>query len=138
LISAERRIPHEPEQVFAFLADLRNHWRLEERFLELDDDVGPDGGSIRLTGPFGLSRKARTRVLEAERPTRVAGRADLRGGTVGLVAWEIRPEGSGSSVRLSAQVPQAWWPDRVFLALGGRAWLRALFERALENLEKTL
>jgi uncharacterized protein YndB with AHSA1/START domain len=137
LISAERRIPHEPERVFAFLADLRNHWRLEERFLELDN-VAPDGGVIRLTGPFGLSRKARTRVVEAERPTRVTGRADLRGGTVGLVAWEIRPDDSGSSVRLSAEVPEAWWPDRVFLALGGRAWLRTLFERALENLEKTL
>jgi hypothetical protein len=137
LISAERRIPHEPERVFAFLGDLRNHWRLEERFLELEN-VGPDGGVIRLTGPFGLSRKARTRVLKAERPTRVAGRADLRGGTVGLVSWEIRPDGSGSHIRLSAEVPQAWWPDRIFLAFGGRAWLRALFERALENLERTL
>jgi hypothetical protein len=137
LISAERRIPHEPERVFAFLADLRNHWRLEERFLELEH-VGTDGGVIRLTGPLGLSRQARTRVVEAERPTRVAGRADLRGGTVGHVVWEIRPDGSGSSVRLFAEVPEAWWPDRVFLALGGRAWLRTLFERALENLEKTL
>jgi uncharacterized protein YndB with AHSA1/START domain len=137
LISAERRIAHEPERVFAFLADLRNHWRLEKRFLELED-VGPDGGVVRLTGPFWLSRKARTQVLETERPTRVAGRADLRGGTVGLVAWEIRPDGSGSNVRVSAKVPQAWGPDRVFLALGGKAWLRRLFERALANLERAL
>ena len=91
-----------------------------------------------MRGPLGLSRTVETRVLEAERPTRVAGRADLSGGTVGLVAWDIRPSGTGSSVRLSAEVPQASAFDRIFLALGGRAWFRGLFRRALENLDNVL
>ncbi len=69
---------------------------------------------------------------------RVAGRADLRGGTVGLVAWDIKPSGSGSTVRLSAEVPEASPFDRIFLALGGRAWFRGLFRRALENLDDVL
>ena len=137
MIEATRTIAAPPERVFEFLSDLRNHWRLERRFLELED-VGEKAGVIRLTGPLGLSRKARTEVLEAVRPTRVAGRADLRGGTVGLVAWDIRPEGSGSRVRLSAEIPQAWLPDRLFLFAGGRIWLRRLFTRALESLEKIL
>jgi hypothetical protein len=77
-------------------------------------------------------------VLEADRPVRVAGQADLRGGTVGLVAWDIRPSGTGSIVRLSAEVPEASPFDRVFLALGGRAWFQGLFRRALENLDEVL
>jgi uncharacterized protein YndB with AHSA1/START domain len=137
LIVAQRTVAASPERVFDFLADLRNHWRLEPRFLELDE-LGEDGGTIRLKGPLGLSRTVQTRVLEAERPVRVAGRADLRGGTVGLVAWDIRPSGSGSSVRLSAEVPAASPWDRVFLALGGRSWFRGLFRRALDNLDGVL
>ena len=126
-----------PDRVFDFLADLRNHWRLERAFLELQD-MGERGGVIRVGGPLGFSRRVRTQVLEAIPPSRVAGRADLRGGTVGLVAWEISPDGDGSRVRLSAEVPQASAIDRVLLALGGRAWLRRLFERALANLEETV
>jgi uncharacterized protein YndB with AHSA1/START domain len=131
LIAVERAVAAPPERVFDFLADLRNHWRLERRFLERDEL----GGKIRLKGPMGLSRTVETRVLEAERPVRVAGRADLRGGTVGLVAWDIRPSGTGSIVRLSAEVPEASPWDRLFLALGGRAWFEGLFRRALENLD---
>ena len=137
MIAAERGIAHPPERVFEFLADLRNHWRLERRFLEVEDMVS-DGGTIRLTGPLRMSRKARTRVLEATPPSRVAGRADLRGGTVGLVSWEIRPSEGGALVRLAAEVPHASIPDRVFLVLGGRRWFRSLFEQALENLEAEL
>ena len=138
MISAGRTVPHPPERVFEFLSDLRNHWRLEPRaFLELED-VRERDGVIRLKGPLRLSRKIRTQVLETEPPRRVAGRADLRGGTVGLVSWEIRPAERGSHVVLAAQVERASLPDRTLLALGGRAWLRRLFERALFNLQSAL
>jgi hypothetical protein len=33
-------IPQAPEAAFAFLADLRNHWRLERRFVALEDLEG--------------------------------------------------------------------------------------------------
>lgn len=138
MISAERRIPHDPERVFAFLADLRNHWRLEGRtFVELDE-VGERGGAIRLRGPLGLSRRVQTTVTAAEPHSLVAGRAELAGGTVGLVAWVIEPDEAGSRVRLSAELASASLLDRLSLALGGRAWLRRLFERALANLERAL
>lgn len=124
-----------PERVFEFLSDLRNHWRLEKgAFLELED-VGERGGVIRLRGPLGLSRRVRTEVLEAVEPSRLSGRAELGGGTVGLVAWTIEPEGGGSHVRLAAEVAEASLPDRLVLTLGGNAWLRRLFERALANLD---
>lgn len=137
MIEAIRRVSHPPDRVFEFLSDLRNHWRLEERAFRLEE-AGESSGVIELRGPLGISRKVRTRVLEAERPSRLTGRADLRGGTVGLVAWEIRPDGSGARVRLSAEVAEASVVDRVLLALGGEAWLRRLFDRALANLETAL
>jgi uncharacterized protein YndB with AHSA1/START domain len=137
LIVAERVVSHPPERVFEFLSDLRNHWRLEERFLELEN-VSENAGVIRVTGPLGIWRRAHTRVLEAQNPRRVAGRADLRGGTIGLVAWEIAPHDGGSRVRLSAEVLDAWPPDRIFLALGGRRWFVRLFRRALESLDREL
>ena len=138
MIAAERSVGAPPERVFEFLSDLRNHWRLERgAFLELEQ-VGDAGGVIRLRGPLGLSRTVRTRVLAAENPSRVSGRADLSWGTVGLVAWEITPEGGGSRVRLTAEVAYASLPDRLLLRLGGSAWFRRLFVRALDNLEAAL
>jgi hypothetical protein len=58
-----------PERVFAFVADVHNHWRLSRRFAELDSlDSDARGGRVRIRGPLGLSRVARTRVLAAEEP----------------------------------------------------------------------
>jgi uncharacterized protein YndB with AHSA1/START domain len=138
LISAERSVSASPERVFEFLSDLRNHWRLEDQAFVGLEELDKFGGIIGLRGPFGLSRKVRTRVLESVPFTRVAGRADLSGGTVGLVAWEIRPEATGSTVRLSAEVAAASLSDRVFLLVIGRRWFRELFERTLANLESAL
>jgi uncharacterized protein YndB with AHSA1/START domain len=138
VIRAECALAYPTERVFEFLSDLRNHWRLESRAFVALQEAGQDGGVIDLKGPLGLSRQAHTRVLAAEPHSRVVGRADLSGGTVGLVAWEIDPDGAGSVVRLSAEVAHASWLDRLLLAAGGRTWLRRLFERTLANLETAL
>src|SRR5918912_3209707 len=135
-------VPAPPERVFEFLADLRNHWRLESRFAELGG-VGADGGHVRVKGPLGISRSARTRVVEAKAAGTAAGgvgtlrgRADVGRGTVGLVAWDLAPAaGGGTHVRLAATVERASPGDRALLALGGRRWLAHLFRRALQQLE---
>ena len=132
-ISATREVAAPPERVFAFLADLENHWRLEGHFVALDE-LEADGGRVRIRGPFGLSRVARTRVLEAVPHERLRGEAVV-GKTVGRVAWDIAPASGGSSVTLSADVVSATPVDRVLLAVGGRTYLRRIFEHALENLE---
>ncbi len=144
-IAATRTVAASAERVFEFLSDLRNHWRLDDRLVELtsldDGDGGaPTGGRVRISGPLGLSRKAATAVLAAEPPMAgragvLAGRADVGGGTVGRVAWAITPTAEGaSSVTLAAAVERASGSDRLLLALGGRWWLERIFGRTLVNL----
>ena len=87
-----------------------------------------------MRGPFGLSRVARTRVLEAIEPSRLRGRAELGRGTVGTVLWTIEPAGPGSRVTLAAEVQSARGLDRVVLVLGGTWWLRRMFDEAVEQL----
>jgi hypothetical protein len=147
-IEAAQMVPAPPEQVFELLADLRNHWRLEERFVELggldgSGPHGPTGGRVRIRGPLGLSRTARTRVLGAEAPGAsragvLRGRADVGRRTVGRVAWTIQPSDRGSWVTLSAEVEAATPVDRLLLVLGGRRWLARLFSSAVERLAVVL
>jgi hypothetical protein len=134
-LRAEARIDRSPERIFAFLADMRNHWQLSRRFAELemlDMDVG--GGRVRIRGPLGLSRVARTRVVSSEEPRRLLGRAEIGKGTIGSVRWEIAPAGDGSLVTLSAMVERAAPLDRVLLGLGGAWWLRRILREAVNRL----
>jgi Polyketide cyclase / dehydrase and lipid transport len=141
-------VPQPPEAAFAFLADLRNHWRLERRFVALEgldgDPDAPRGGLVRLVGPLRVSRLARTRVLEAAppaegRPGTLRGLAELGPTTRGRVRWDIvpRPDG-GSVITLAAEVERASSLDRALLALGGRAWLQRIFDGSLLTLASLL
>ena len=149
MIEAERTIPHPAGRVFEFLSDLRNHWRLESAaFVELggldvEEQHGPAGGRVRLRGPLGLSREARTRVVAADPPAgersgSMRGIAEIGRSTVGRVAWEVEPHGDRARVRLTAEVERASIVDRLVLTLGGEAWLRRVFARTLANLEAAL
>jgi hypothetical protein len=125
--------------VFGFLSDLGNHWRLEGRFVQLGGlDADGLGGRVKVKGPLGLSRTARTRVLGVEPESRLNGRAEIGSRTVGLVEWTIAPLGAGSQVTLTARVERASALDRAVLALGGRAWLGRIFVRALARLDEVL
>ena len=68
-VEAAAVIPAAPEDVFAFLSDLQNHWRLADRFVEVvaleSSDGGGDGGTVRVRGPLGVRRTATTRVVAA-------------------------------------------------------------------------
>jgi hypothetical protein len=124
--------------VFKFLSDLRNHWRLEPHFLELDG-MNEGGGVVRVRGPLGLSRVARTKVVAAEPPSTLRGRAELGRRTVGAVRWEITPSVPGTShVRFTAEVERASALDRVLLACGGRWWLVRIVRTAVQRLDAVL
>ena len=143
-IEAAALVPAPPEDVFAFLSDLRNHWRLADRFVEVltleasDDGARADGGRVRLRGPLGLRRTAVTRVVAAKPPRLLIGTADLQGGTRARVSWVIARRLGASRVRLAAEVERAGTLDRLLLAAGGRRWLRRRFERTLERLAEEL
>jgi uncharacterized protein YndB with AHSA1/START domain len=128
-------VPQPPERVFAFLADLRNHWQLSRRFAELEQlDGDRQGGRVRIRGPLGLSRVARTRVEDTIEPSELRGEARVGRSTLGVVRWTIDPDGSGSRVTLAAEVVRASALDRAVLAVGGELLLRRMFTEALDRL----
>lgn len=131
-IAARVRVPAPAEQLYALLADLREHWRLAGRWV-IPLELAADGGVVRLRGPLGIARTARTRVVEMHEPTRLAGEADL-GGTRAAVSWLLEPDGEDTWVTLRADVLRATPLDRALLALGGRAWLRGRFRVTVERL----
>lgn len=132
-ICAGAIVARQPEEVFAWLSDLHNHWRLEDRFIDVAG-IEAGGGRVRMRGPLGLSREARTRVIAAEPHTTLRGTAEVGRTTRGAVRWDIEPHARGSRVTFSAVVERASLADRVLLALGGRRWLAGLFRNAVLRL----
>lgn len=127
-----------PEEVFAFLCDLENHWMLADRFVEvLSLDGAGDGalgGRVRVRGPLALGRTATTRVVTQEPSRSIAGTAELSGGTKALVCWTLTPEGDVTRVQLAAHLERVGPLDRFLLALGGRRWIRNRFRSIIRTL----
>ena len=140
-IEAVGAVPAAREEVFGFLAALPNHWALANRWIEVVSlrpaAAAPSesqGGMVRIKGPLGLRRTARTTVLSAQPPARMSGRAELPGGTRATVTWSLEDANPGTRVRLTAEVEESSFLDRLMLALGGRAWMRRHFATVLESL----
>jgi hypothetical protein len=136
-----------PAAVFAFLADLRNHWRIASGLVtiaELDGGSDADGSRIELHGPLGLTRVAATRIARATEPAEgvggvIEGTAETPGGTLVRIAWNLSPAPRGTQVTLELVVERASPADRLLLALGARRWLeRRLLRRALADLEQSV
>jgi uncharacterized protein YndB with AHSA1/START domain len=140
-IAAERVVAASPQVVFAFLADLENHWLLTDRFVEVltlerPPGGGPArGGTVRMRGPLGLRRTVRTRVVEAAPASAIAGTASV-GHTEALVRWTLTPESGETRVRLEATVERLGRADGVLLAVGGRRWLERRFISILQTLAR--
>lgn len=138
-LSAERALRHPPEEVYAFLAELENHWRLDDRLLRLERlDHGSGGSRIVIRGPLGLRRTALIRLTESEPSHRVVGAAEVGRRTRARVTWTITPAGGGSLVRVEATVLRCGALDRALLAAGGRRWMHQRFSRVLEQLSRAL
>ena len=134
-IEASRVVRASPQAVFAFLSDLGNHWKLTGRWVEAVA-LADSNGSVRIHGPLGLRRTARTTVVDATPNALMHGTAELSGGTRALIAWELSPADGGTAVRLSADVERAATPDRVLLVLGGRTWMQRRFDAILARLHE--
>jgi hypothetical protein len=137
-IEADGLVPAGRDAVYAFLADLANHWDLADRWVEVVSlTPAHDGGRVTVRGPLGLRRTVDTRVDDVEPPGRIEGTARL-GRTRAVVRWELRPEPRGTRVHLVATVLAAGPLDRLLLAAGGRAWLRRRFTVTLSRLAQTV
>jgi hypothetical protein len=141
-IAAEGVVDASPQVVFAFLADLENHWLLTDRFVEVltlerPPGGGPArGGTVRMRGPLGLGRTVRTRVVEAEPAGVIAGTAFVGERTEARVRWTLAPSPRGTRVRLEATVERAGRAELVLLAAGGRRWLERRFIAILQTLAR--
>ena len=124
-----------PEAVFRFLSELDNHWKLTGRWVRAEA-LEDSSGRVRISGPLGLHRTARTKVVDAQPDHLMHGTAELSGGTRANVSWELSEDAGGTAVRLSADVEQAALPDRLLLALGGRAWMTRRFAAILARLDE--
>ncbi len=138
-VRALRAIAAEREPFFEFLSDVENHWLLAEGFVEqLAIGGAPDGRErrrVRLRGPLGVPRRARTSVIASVAPRLLIGRAELGRRTVARVSWVLMPVCSGATaVELSAVVERVALLDALVLRLGGRDWLERRFEATLRVL----
>jgi hypothetical protein len=131
-ISATAVVPATPEAVFRFLSKLENHWKLADRWIDVIE-LEDSSGRVRMRGPLGLSRTARTVVVDSQPDSIMHGTAELDG-TRALIAWELYEVANGTEVRLSAEIEKASLFDRLLLLFGGAAWMRRRFEAILENL----
>jgi hypothetical protein len=143
-IEAAALVPAEPEDVFAFLSDLGNHWRLAGCFVEVLElhssrpGEPADTGTVRLRGPFGVRRVATTKVTAARPPRLMIGTAEVEGGTRARVSWTLARRLGETRVRLAAEIDHSSGLDRLLLALGGRRWLERRFEETLAVLAGAL
>jgi hypothetical protein len=138
-VEAAALVPASPEEVFAFLDDLGNHWIVADRFVEVVDLHRPDGeraegGAVRLRGPLGVRRTVVTRVVAVRPPRLLIGTAAVGEHTRARVSWTLAGANGSTQVRLAAAVERASRLDRALLALGGRWWLRRRFAATLEGL----
>jgi hypothetical protein len=138
-IVARRVVAVAPGPLFAFLADLENHWRIAERFVRvvrLKGRRGAHHGSVlRVAGPLGLYRTTQAEIQATVREREIVGVARVGRRTAAQVAWRLEPAGDGTAVTLRADVLRVGRGDRLLLALGGRWWLRRGFAAALGSLE---
>ncbi len=134
-IEATISIPAAPEELYARLAKLENHWALADRWVEVVSLNGDgDGGVVELRGPFGLSRTFHTTVDTLEPPKLIEGTAQMGDSTAGRVSWTFVNEGEGTLVTLRAELLKAAPVERALWEAGGRQWLTSRLRATLERL----
>jgi hypothetical protein len=64
------------------------------------------------------------------------GIAELGDGTRAKIEWRFTPEGTGTRIRLGAELERASRLDRILLLAGGSLWLRRRFAKILDALAR--
>jgi hypothetical protein len=129
------------ENVFGFLADLGNHWRLASRWIEVVtlDRAGEraDRATVRLSGPLGLARTVQTRVEEVRPPSAIRGHG-TSGRTQAEVSWSLQPATGATRVCVEVRLLRASAADRLIWLAFGRAWLTRRLQLTVSGLDEVL
>lgn len=129
-------------EVFAFLSDLRHHWRLAGRWIEVtgltNGQALADGATIRLRGPLGMAFAVRTSVEELRPPHAIIG-AGACGRSRGEVTWRLRDAGPrGTDVSVEVVLRRAAIHHWAVWLAGGRAWLTRRLAQTVGDLDAHL
>jgi len=143
VLAADAVVGARAAEIFPLLCDLDRHHDLTDggmRILRLEGQRGRrTGGLVELRGPLGIRRLVRTRVSGAEPGRRLWGTAETEHGARAHVEWRLRPhDAESTAVQVRIEVEASNWPERMLLALGGRAWLRARMRAALRRVGQQL
>ena len=137
--SAQVRAP--AEDVYAFLADLGNHWRLASRWIEVVTlDRGgqrADRATVRLSGPLGLARTVQTRVDTVTPPSAIRGHGTC-GRTEADVSWTLDPADEATRVSVEVRLMRASPTDRAIWLCFGRVWLARRLQLTVSGLDDVL
>jgi len=138
-VEASVAVAATPEELFARLSRLENHWALADRWVEVVSLNGPgdapaDGGVVRLHGPLGVRRTARTTVESVDPPRRMQGMARIGERTTGAVSWTFEAQDGETLVTLRGELVEASVLDRALWALGGQAWMARRLRITLDRL----
>jgi uncharacterized protein YndB with AHSA1/START domain len=133
-VNATRLIQADQAQVFEFLSDLANHWQLADGTISVLAVEPGDGGRVRMRGPLGVRRTAKTSLEAIDPPRAIAGLAEVGPRTRARVSWTLVPLADGTQVELTAHVEEATVLDRLLLAAGGIVWLESRFRLILATL----
>jgi hypothetical protein len=137
-ITAERAITAPAVELFEFLSDLENHWRLTGKGIEVFKLTGEPGhrtgGRVRIRGPLGISRTVQTEVLAAHPHTEMHGRARIGRSTEAMIRWRLVPQDNERTVVTLDADAHPGPLDRALLIAGGQRWMTRLFSRTLDRL----
>jgi uncharacterized protein YndB with AHSA1/START domain len=140
-IRASGQVAAPIEAVFRELSDLDAHRELAAPHIEIVDLHGPPGartgGVVRLNGPLGVQKTARTAVRSATFPHELSGKAWDGDGSSGTLTWRLAPDDERTLVTAELTVRAGSARDALLLAAGGRAWLRRCLTTAIGRLALT-
>lgn len=138
IIRLEVEIARPAEAVFAFLADLDNHWRVAgRRVVPAYRLRSPTEATVRF-GPPGFRRWADTSIDRTEPPRFIEGSA-VSGESDGTTRWRLEPRGADRThVRFEQELRPRGLRDRLALATAGRIWLPRQYAGVLRRLKGLL
>lgn len=129
------------DEVFEFLADLDNHWRLASRWIEVvtlqSAGERADGATVRLSGPLGLARSVQTQVERVTQSSEIRGRG-RSGRTQAEVAWTLDAVHAGTRVAVEVRLLRASAADRLIWLAFGRVWLARRLRLTVAGLDEVL